>query len=53
MRLRLSEVKAYLRAVKAKKEIENARIGLIGYADMGLFTVPMTRRWYLTSWAST
>ena len=36
--LRLSEVKAYLRAVKAKKEIENARIGLIGYADMGLFT---------------
>ena len=36
--LRLEEVKAYLRAVKAKKAVQNARIGLIGYADMGLYT---------------
>lgn len=35
---RISEVKDYLRVVKAKKKIRNSRIGLIGYADMGLFT---------------
>ena len=36
--LRADQVKSYLRAVNAAKKVRNARVGLIGYADMGLYT---------------
>ena len=36
--LRLHEVKAYMQIVKAKKHVQNAKIGLFGYADQALFS---------------
>jgi len=36
--LRLSEVKSYIRTVKAKKRVQNAKIGMFGYADQALFS---------------
>ncbi len=35
---RYDEVKEYIHAVKCAKRIKKSRIGLIGYADMGLYT---------------
>lgn len=36
--LKLAEIEQYAQVIAAYKKVTNARIGLIGYADMGLYT---------------
>jgi L-fucose isomerase-like protein len=40
---KMGEVKSYVNIVKAAKKVRHSRIGLIGYADMGLYTCSYDR----------